>query len=224
LAGIFVWDAAMPRLKPAYHALLIANVLTTALALWQQWSISALLVPFWLQSMVLGMLHVRRILALKNFSTEGFTSNGQRVPEDRSGKRSTALFFALHYGFFHLFYLVFVFMAIATSKSPAVPSGQWLLLLLIIVIVTQYLTHRDNMRRDALGRPNIGGMMFLPYLRVIPMHLIIFIGARFGNSELTLLSFMAMKTLADLGMQWAEVGLQRGAAKSLAEHPGISRD
>lgn len=211
-----VWTVDMPQFKPAYSAMLISNVLTTLLALWQGWSISALLLPFWLQSVLLGIFHIRRILLLQNFSTDGFTSNGRRVPEDASGKRSTAWFFAAHYGFFHLFYLGFILISSAASGAAIGLTPKWLLLLALMLLIAQYLTHRDNVQRDLGGRPNLGGMMFLPYLRIVPMHLIIFIGGSFGDSATTLLSFMALKTLADLGMQAAEVGLQRSGRKAVA--------
>lgn len=195
----------MPQFKPAYRALLIVNILTTLLALWRGWSISALLLPFWLQSMLLGVFHVRRMLVLQRFSTDGFASNGKPVPEDASGKRSTAIFFAFHYGFFHLFYLVFVLI----SGGGRGLTGFWLLLLALLLLIAQIQTHRDDVRRDAAGRPNLGSMMFMPYLRIVPMHLIIFIGSSQGDSVITLLSFMALKTLADLGMQAAEAGIER---------------
>lgn len=203
----------LATLKPAYAALLLGNIVTTVLALWHGWPIGALLLPFCLQSMLLGMFHVHRILRLQSFSTEGFTSNGRRVPETVAGKRSTAAFFALHYGFFHLFYLGFALFATARS-GPGGLTPFWLWVLMGTLLLTQYLNHRDNLSRDAGGRPNLGGMMFLPYLRIIPMHLIVFIGSAAGDGPTTLLAFMGLKTLADLGMQAAEVALQRTSQRS----------
>lgn len=48
------------------------------------------------------------MMKLKKFSSVGLTSNGRPVPENKKGKRSTAFFFAVHFGFFHLGYLVFI--------------------------------------------------------------------------------------------------------------------
>ena len=51
---------------------------------------------------VIGYFNYRRMLMLRNFTTEGLSSNGKSVPETAKGKRDTANFFLLHYGFFHL--------------------------------------------------------------------------------------------------------------------------
>ena len=51
-------------------------------------------------------------------------------------------------------------------------------------------------------KPNIGTLMFYPYMRVIPMHLIIAFG--FASESIGILIFMLMKTLADAGMHAVE--------------------
>jgi hypothetical protein len=86
------------RMSRPVRNLLLANGATLAAALLLEWDAGWLLWPYWIQSVVIGWYARRRMLALVRFSTEGFTSNGRRVPEDESGKRSTANFFALHYG------------------------------------------------------------------------------------------------------------------------------
>ena len=88
--------------------LLLSNAATLAAALVLQWDLGWLLWPYWIQSVIVGWYARCRMLALDRFSTEGFTSSGRRVAEDESGKRSTATFFALHYGCFHLAYLAFL--------------------------------------------------------------------------------------------------------------------
>ena len=60
--------------------------------------------------------------------------------------------------------------------------------------------------------PNIGALMFLPYLRVIPMHLAILLGVALGD-VLGRLLFGTLKTVADVAMHKIEHRwLQRAAA------------
>ena len=64
----------------------------------------------------------------------------------------------------------------------------------------------DTRRNDALsrgdlrGRPNLGTLMFTPYLRVLPMHLSILIGAALGGGTGLLVLFTVLKTVSDIGM------------------------
>ena len=51
-------------------------------------------------------------------------------------------------------------------------------------------------------KPNLGTLMFYPYLRILPMHLLIAAGHLLGGSQLA--GFIVLKTLADVGMQAVE--------------------
>ena len=187
-------------MSPSARNLLLANAATLAAALAFDWGVGWLLWPYWLQSVVIGWYARRRMLALQRFSTEGFTSNGQRVPEDDRGKRSTANFFALHYGFFHLGYLVFL----AAEHRPGAP-WDWLLLLACgaSFVLSQRQTYREQHAADLRGRPNLGALMFTPYLRVVPMHLAIIVGAGSSGSG-ALWLFTGLKTASDLALDWID--------------------
>jgi hypothetical protein len=68
--------------------LLLANGVTILLAIAQDWNLSTLLWIYWCQSVTIGVLNFVRMLEL--------------------GEPKPAIFFLLHYGFFHLGYLVFL--------------------------------------------------------------------------------------------------------------------
>lgn len=182
------------RMSRPVRNLLLANGATLAAALLLEWDAGWLLWPYWIQSVVIGWYARRRMLALVRFSTEGFTSNGRRVPEDESGKRSTANFFALHYGFFHVGYLVFLF-----DRHPV---GEWrdasvLLACGVSFMLSQRATYAAQHASDRKGRPNLGALMFTPYLRVVPMHLAILLGAQ-STGPWMLLVFTLLKTASDV--------------------------
>lgn len=101
----------------ATTGLLISNALTLAAALILEWPLALVIWPYWIQSVIIGWYARKRMLALKKFSTEGFTSNDQPVPENEKGKRSTASFFVMHYGIFHLAYLLFLLGTIRLDSA-----------------------------------------------------------------------------------------------------------
>ena len=183
-------------MSPSARQLLLANAATLGAALVLRWPAGWLLWPYWLQSVVIGWYARRRMLALDRFSTDGFTSNGRRVPEDDpASKRSTANFFALHYGIFHLAYLVFL------CKEHA-PQARWDWLVLLACgasfVLSQRETYAVQHAADVRGRPNRGTLMFTPYLRIAPMHLAILLGAKLGGGAVMLVVFTALKTASDL--------------------------
>ena len=177
--------------------LLLSNAATLAAAVAFDWDVGWLLWPYWLQSVVIGWYARERMLTLQRFSTEGFTSNGKRVPEDDSGKRSTANFFALHYGFFHAGYLVFLW-----QEHRPHAGWDWLVLLGCgaSFALSQRETYATQHAADLRGRPNLGALMFTPYLRVVPMHLAIIAGSAVGGGSGMLVFFTLLKTASDLGL------------------------
>ena len=74
---------------------------------------------------------------------------------------------------------------------------------------------RHNRRTDfRQKKPNLGTLMFYPYLRIIPMHLTIVMGG--AVFEGALLLFMVLKTLADCAMHMLEHHLFRKPDKERA--------
>jgi len=174
--------------------LLLSNAATLGAAFVLHWDLGWLLWPYWIQSVIVGWYARRRMLALDRFSTEGFTSSGRRVAEDDSGKRSTATFFALHYGCFHLAYLAFLCKVhpVADLRSAAV-----LMACGVSFALSQRETYAVQHAADLRGRPNLGALMFTPYLRVVPMHLAILVGGNAAGS-VALWVFSGLKTVSDL--------------------------
>ncbi|MGR8918477.1 MAG: DUF6498-containing protein [Gammaproteobacteria bacterium] len=187
-----LWDGSV-------WMLVATNVLTIMAALALDWDLYSLMLVYWGQSVIIGVANVFRMLALEQFSTAGFTMNDAPVPETASGKRSTAAFFAVHYGMFHAVYLVFL---LAESERGVF---DWPLVVCLAMFAANHAwSFRYNRELDARGRPNIGTMMFTPYLRIVPMHLTIILGGMLGADGFGLVLFGALKTGADVGMHFVE--------------------
>jgi len=174
--------------------LLISNALTLTMALILKWPLALVLWPYWIQSIIIGWYARKRMLALKKFSTEGFTSNDEPVPENEKGKRSTASFFVMHYGIFHFVYLIFL---LDKARLDNAWDGFWIIVCGLSYIFAQRKTYQQQVASDKLGIPNLGKLMCLPYLRILPMHLTIIFGM-IGGSTFSILFFMTLKTIADV--------------------------
>lgn len=187
--------------------LALVNGAILCIAVFDRWNTVALMAAYWAQSVLIGIANVFRILALDRFSTEGFKIGGRPVDPTPAVKRQTAVFFAVHYGFFHFGY--FVFLA-GFAKGGPVFDG-WFWLCTVAFGVNHLWSYRDSTALDREGTPNIGTLMFTPYLRILPMHLTIVLGALFIDSAAGLILFGLLKTLADLAMHLVEQAQLRKA-------------
>lgn len=192
--------AAEARADRSVWVLIFANLVALGIAWATGMTLKQMMAVYWVQSMIIGVANVTRILNLQKFSTEGFSSNGRPVPEDERGKRSTAWFFAFHYGFFHLGYLVFL----ASSKGGGIGSAAGLALCALVFALNHGYSLKHNIQRDARGKPNLGTLMFLPYMRIFPMHLLIILGASVAATPAHFALFVCLKILADVTMHTVE--------------------
>jgi len=144
---------------------------------------------YWGQSVLIGVFNFFDILTVKNPAPN--TMKFDNGKEAKGG--CLALFFAVHYGIFHFVYLIFI--ATMFTKVGAV---DWLFVLMGLVAVGMELlisfARRRSMRRE--GLVNVGALFFLPYLRVVPMHLMILTPAFLNMQASTI--FLVLKMIADV--------------------------
>lgn len=207
------------------RGIIVSNVLAIIIAIWQDWGVLQLLWPFWIQSVIIGIFAHCRIIALRNFCVEGVTFNDQPIEMTKQSAFWVGCFFALHYGAFHLIYLKFL-MALTTAGNSdgmvaitdpdsgevaMVQFGQVFpvdFLFFIPIAMSFWLSHlksaREHRKADLAGKPNIGTLMMLPYVRIIPMHLIFIFGSILGGGAVAVWLFAILKTIADVVMHKVE--------------------
>lgn len=189
----------------SFWSLVIANMLTIIWALIARWQLGLIMLVYWLQSVSIGIFWFFKIIMLKKFSTEGFLVNDMPVKPTKGTKVETAIFFLVHYGFWH-----YIFLSFVLSESKVKVSFQFVVIAFIF-FVYQGFSFFYNKKWETRGRPNIGGLMFFPYVRIIPMHVTIlafgFLDSFFAvfASKTALVLFMLTKTAADVIMHAIEV-------------------
>jgi hypothetical protein len=103
----------------------------------------------------------------------------------------------MHYGFFHLIYLIFLL-----PKAVNAASSLGVQVMVVVFFLNHLYSFFHNRKKDESCVPNIGTLMFLPYARIIPMHLTIILGAAIGSAGLVF--FLILKTVADMIMHVVE--------------------
>lgn len=189
------------------YSLILSNLLVIIFAVVDELPAVDLLWIYWSQSVIIGLFNVVEMLTLKEFSTDGFKQGGRPVPPTRAAKISTALFFLIHYGFFHAIYALFLGTFSRTSAGASGGGPKRLILYSAAIFFARYLIDfirsRRAVRKDI---PNLGAMMFSPYPRIVPMHLTIILGGFVGAAGsfspgtdlIVLVIFAAIKTVVEL--------------------------
>lgn len=179
--------------------LLLANFFALAVAWYTGMSLRELMLTYWIQSVVIGATSFLRIRHLRRFDPSGFQLNNRPAQETPRDKHLTAGFFLLHYGIFHAVYFVFL---VADARPGEIGPLSGYLVCALAFMVNHAYSLRRNLARDALGRPKLGTLMFLPYARIVPMHAILVLGHLFAGGGFLL--FGVLKTAADLAMHVVE--------------------
>lgn len=193
--------------------LIVTNLVTIVIALIEGWSLSPILWVYWFQSVTIGIFSFVRIWELRDFSTEGFTLNNKKVAPTKETKRSTAIFFAFHYGFFHLGYFFFLVFGRGVDRN----QFMFILLNALLFFGNHLKSYLYNCSKEQV-KQNIGTLMFYPYLRIIPMHLTIILGSMASIAGVGLIFFMILKTISDAAMHTIEHRvLRRGKGFKLKE-------
>ena len=107
------------------------------------------------------------------------------------------LFFLVHYGIFHAVYAGFILSGGTPYWPDVLLSGP-------AFFANHLFSYFVNRNRAARRIPNIGSMMFFPYIRIIPMHVFIVFGAFAAGPHFSLVFFLILKTLADEAMHAIE--------------------
>lgn len=178
---------------PSIWILLAVNAWCIVFYMQHPESFTTLLWLYWLQSVLIGLFHFFDLLTVKSLDVGSLTINGRPVENNGQSKGCASVFFLFHYQFFHLVYAIFIFVG---NHGPV--DFRFILISAVILTLELTLSLIRNKRLQQTQTVNYGLLFFLPYLRIIPMHLFILIPKFLGITPSLL--FVLLKTLADIGM------------------------
>ena len=164
--------------------------------------IGSLIFLYWAQSVLIGVVNFFDILTVPHIEPGSMTMNDKPVEDNAKSKGCIAFFFLVHYGVFHLVYLVFILV-----KIPANFNYIFMLTGIAILaanLIIDFIRRKMQQKNKAV---NIGTMFFLPYARIIPMHFMILLPEFIKVSNLTV--FIVLKIVMDLLMHFITSGHYR---------------
>ena len=181
---------AMPKeMDFSDKTLLAANLLTITVAIGFGWSFLTIAWGFWLQSVIIGLFTVLKILLANPPHSEDFSKtittrapSGTIIihPSMELAKIILAGFFVFHYGLFHFGYAQFLgiasLLAFGTNMIQPPNFGE-VLIMGAIFFVTHLISFVYNyLIKNGRLSANVGQIFFAPYLRIVPMHITIVFG------------------------------------------------
>ncbi|HET7676897.1 MAG TPA: DUF6498-containing protein [Candidatus Limnocylindrales bacterium] len=211
------------QLTESAVVLVLVNLLPLAGVLFLGWGLQTVLALYWLESGIVGLLNVPRILLAAGPLRAGTGLVRVELPVALGvGKLVMVPFFLMHYGIFWLVHGVFVFVALPAFAGglerlppgalPALPGG----LDGLAVVVTAgalFVSHLVSFLVNYVGRGEYRTVspmdqMQAPYARVVVLHLTILFGAfgiaMLGTPLAPLLVMVVVKTVIDLGLHLRE--------------------
>ena len=118
------------------------------------------------------------------------------------------MFFLFHYQFFHVVYAIFILVKVGVKVD-----FQFILITIAAILLELTISFIRNKRLQQNIQVNYGQLFFMPYLRIVPMHLMILAPAFLGWQASTV--FLVLKMLADVGMYLLTVKLYSKSTNGL---------
>jgi hypothetical protein len=215
------------NLKPSSLVLIAANLLPIGGVLWFDWSVFEILLLYWTESVIIGVINVLRMLASQSTNMlAGFTRMHGRAPEAATAALNSAgsqlprrgiktfliPFFAIHYGVFcygHLSAVVGIFSdkslhgGLLGAVPPLSDFAFWAL------VASIFASHLFSFFANFIGkgeykRTGAATLMQRPYGRIVVMHITVIVGAGLvmwlNNPLPMLVVLVAAKTILDLNL------------------------
>lgn len=151
------------------------------------WSVTAILVVYWVESAIVGILNIPRI-----FATQGSVA----------GKLFISLFFCVHFGMFCAGHAVF--LATFFNAGPVFAellSGGPLLWTAVGFLGSHLISVILRISRGEFAAKTPNDQLMAPYGRVMIMHAVVLIGGilmqSYGAPVLALMLLIVLKTVVD---------------------------
>ena len=168
--------------------LIAANLIPLFGVLYLGWTVGAILLVYWLESVIIGVLNIPRI-----FSAQGGVGN----------KLFTSLFFSVHYGIFTMGHLVFLRSMFGADEAfGSIFTYGPMFWTALSFFISHLVSLIARIYRGEFNDSTPSVQLFAPYSRVVIMHIVVLFGAfliqKWGSPIYVLLLLVILKTGVDL--------------------------
>jgi hypothetical protein len=147
---------------------------------------------YWYQSVMLGGFNFLDMLTVPLKKKDTTNPNDFGNYKKSGLTRWSAFFFLIHYGLFHFVYVFF--LPLGNGQF----DHEFFRYSIFAFLVGQIINFVQEKAQQRTVSPNLGKMLFLPYLRILPMHITILLPVFMHISSMGV--FLIMKSLADVAM------------------------
>ena len=215
--------------KPSSLILIVANLLPLGGVLWLGWEVFDILLLYWTESVVIGLINVLRMASCQTdniLAGLGRYTAGKKIPPEllanvpagalRAIKFFIIPFFVLHYGGFCYGHLMAVTGFFSTAgfqggtKASLAQVWQWDFWIAVAAIGASHLFSFFNnyIGKNEYKHTSVFLLMQRPYGRIVAMHIAIVFGAGFvmwlGSPLPILMILIVVKTTMDLKLHLKE--------------------
>ena len=176
---------------PGFWFLVLMNSYLIYYYLQQPGEFNTIIWIYWMQSVLIGLFNFVDLMTIKNPDETSMKMNNQPVTKSNMG--CAAWFFLFHFGFFHFVYAIFLL----TSNLKGA-NGKIILITTGIFLAESTIQLIRKKRIPETEKVNVGKMFMTPYLRIVPMHLVILLPSFLGITASII--FLVLKMIADIGM------------------------
>ena len=198
--------------------LVVANAVPLIGVAFFGWDVASILILYWLENGIVGLLNIPRILLAAGPSTTQITGLGK-------SNAGLAAFFVVHYGLFWFVHGVFLVVLTGIVEQPDLADPLRVILgdpRLLLAGLALFISHAANLWLNYIGRGEFrtrspGSQMFQPYPRLIVLHLMITAGALLiigRQSVLAVGLLVVLKTGIDLILYMLERRRQQARDKA----------
>lgn len=153
-------------------------------------SFTTVLWIYWMQSVIIGFFNFIDLLTINNYDAGSIKFNGEPVTQKNKG--CLPWFFLVHFGGFHFIYAIFLLIGYGIRMV----DKSFLLIGVAAFLLESLAGFIKRKNGSQNHKPNLAGLIFLPYLRIVPMHLVILVPAFLSIQPSVI--FLVLKMLADL--------------------------
>ncbi len=180
-------------------SLIAANLFAAAIAVAFKLSLRDMLLVYWVQSVVIGLSFFIRMLSVRRYALLGPDPHNPQyvVTEDGAsgGKTFHAAIFLLIFVVVHAAYLG-VLTGFGSKAGAHIGAG--LVLCGLAFAINHAYALARSIRLDRGTIANLSLMTYLPWMRVVPMQAVIFLGVQISGGTAVMLLFIALKTAVDV--------------------------
>lgn len=184
--------------KPTLAFLLLANVVPLVMVFAEAWSVAEIMLTYWLENVVIGVLNLIRIALCQN-------------PKGVIQKLFVMGFFTFHYGMFTMAHGAILFSLLVDDQldigfGPEMVFEIVNTLHLWLPLLALFVSHGFSLiwhylREGEYKRLNIATLMMRPYGRVVLLHIVALVGglvvSKLGAPVFALILLIALKTFVD---------------------------